>query len=214
MKVPPISPCDRVNFILERIRGKKVLHIGCADWPFTENKVKKGSLLHQKMVGVANKLVGLDLVRQGVTIMQEAGIDNVYVVNSEMSVYDYLHDKFDVVVAGEILEHVLNAGNVFDSIKTVCHKKSVVIITAPNFAPIKRLPRLLWRNENVHPDHVCYYSFSTLSQLFSQCDFEPIEWRVYWRDVGTISKVVNRVLRMIPFLQYYADGFCVLCAVR
>ena len=214
MKVPRISPCDRVGFVLERIRDKKVLHIGCADWPWTENKVKSGALLHQKMAGVASKLVGVDLARAGVTIMQEAGIENLYVVNVEMSAYEYLQDKFDVVVVAEVLEHVHNAGNVLKSIKTVCHKKSVVIITTPNFAPIKRLPRLLWRNECVHPEHVCYYSFSTLSKLFVECGFEPVKWCVYWLDVGTISKVVNRMLRIIPFLQYYSDGFCVLCVVR
>ncbi|MBW1975519.1 MAG: methyltransferase domain-containing protein [Deltaproteobacteria bacterium] len=127
MKVPRISPCDRAGFILERIRGKKVLHIGCADWPWTENKVKNGALLHQKMVGVASKLVGLDLAREGVAIMQEAGIENLYVANVEMSAYDYLQDKFDVVVVAEVLEHILNAGNVLESIKTVCHKKTVLL---------------------------------------------------------------------------------------
>lgn len=81
MKLPDMSSCDRVSFIMEHIRGRKVLHLGCADWPFTEEKVKKGSLLHQRMMGIAGDLVGVDLVPAATKLMQEAGIDKIYLGN-------------------------------------------------------------------------------------------------------------------------------------
>lgn len=210
MKLPKINPCDRITFILERIRDKKVLHLGCADWPFTQSKVDNGTLLHQKMVNVAKELVGIDLEPEGIKIMQSAGIDKVYVGNSELSLFDNLGEKFDVVVAGEIIEHVLNPGSFLESIKTVCHQDSTVIITTVNYAPIKKFPRLLLRNEAVHPDHVYYFSFSTLLRLMNKCGYQPEEWSTYWWDFGVISKLVNKFLRKIPILQYYSDGFCLV----
>jgi 2-polyprenyl-3-methyl-5-hydroxy-6-metoxy-1,4-benzoquinol methylase len=211
MKLPEISSCDRVNFIMERIFGKNTLHLGCGDWPFTEKKVRRGSLLHQRMEGIASDLTGVDLEPDAVELMQEAGLEKIYLGNSEDSLYESLQQKFDVIVAGEVLEHVLNAGDFLKSISSVCHEDSIVIITIPNFAPIKRLPRLIVRKEVIHPDHVYYFSYSTLTCLLSQCGFEPLEWKTYWRDVGKISKLVNSVFRRISFFQYFADGFCLVC---
>jgi 2-polyprenyl-3-methyl-5-hydroxy-6-metoxy-1,4-benzoquinol methylase len=214
MKLPKINSTDRIDFIMDRIKGKKVLHLGCADWPFTENKLAKGSLLHQKMQRVAGELVGVDLSSPGVQLMINAGISDVILGNSEKDLYELLNQKFDVVVAGEVIEHVLNPGLFLDSIKTVLNENSILIITTPNFAPIKRIPRLLWRNEEVHPDHVYYFSFSTLSKLFDQSGYKPIEWAVHWWDVGWLSIALNKIFRKIPFLQYYGDGFCVVCSPK
>jgi hypothetical protein len=211
MKLPRIKSCDRVQFILDRIDGKSVLHLGCADWPFTQAKLENETLLHQKMATMAKKLVGVDLEPHAIEIMQQAGINDLTLGNSEASLFELLNEKFDVVVAGEIIEHVLNPGLFLDSIKTVCHEHSQVIITTVNFSPIKKIPRLLWNSEPVHPDHVYYFSFSTLSCLLVKCGYQVEEWSTYWWDVGAISKVLNLFLRKIPILQYYADGFCLVC---
>jgi SAM-dependent methyltransferase len=212
MELPYINSCDRESFILDRIKGKKVLHLGCADWPFTPAKIIKGDLLHQKMLDINQDVVGLDLDSNSIRLMQESGIKNVFVGNAELSLYEVLGQKFDVIVAGEVIEHVLNVGSFLESIKTVCNKDSVLILTTVNFAPIKKLPRLLFRREVVHPDHVYYFSFSTLSCLLAKCGFKVDDWSTHWWDVGAVSKLVNKILRRIPALQYYADNFCLVCS--
>jgi hypothetical protein len=50
MKLPKISSCDRIEFILTRIQGKKVLHLGCADWPFTQGSIHSGKRLVNKFL--------------------------------------------------------------------------------------------------------------------------------------------------------------------
>lgn len=211
MSLPRIKCTDREHFILSRIEGRSVLHLGCADWPFTQHRLGRGELLHQAMQKRARRLVGVDLEEAGVMAMRAAGIPDIVLGNSEQDLYQLTGEKFDVVVAGEILEHVLNAGMFLRSIHTVCHEQTVVIITTPNFAPLKRLPRLLWRNEVVHPDHVCYFSYLTLSRLLQSSGYEALDWATYWWDVGRVSRVVNPILRAVPMVQYYADGFCVAC---
>lgn len=213
MRLPVISNCDRVEFICRYATSKRVLHVGCTDTPFTEQKVKRGTLLHQRIAKVAGELTGVDLSEKGIKMMRDAGILKLHAIDAELTLYSHLKEKYDVIIAGEVIEHVLNPGQFIKSLKSVCHDKSVVLITIPNFAPIKRLPRLLWRNEEVHPDHLYYFSYSTLSCLLNQCDLHPVEWCVYWRDVGKFSILVNRVLRKLTFAQYFADGFCVACKV-
>jgi 2-polyprenyl-3-methyl-5-hydroxy-6-metoxy-1,4-benzoquinol methylase len=209
--LPSITAENRVDFILSRIQGRKVLHLGCADWPFTRKKLQKGSLLHQRMATFAGELVGLDLEAEAIVMMREAGIENLHLGNSEATLFESLHDTYDVIVAGEILEHVLNPGLFLNSIRSVCHRESIVIITTPNFAPIKRLPRLLWRNEVIHPDHVAYYSVSTLTRLLNLSHYQVEEWHTYWTDVGRVSRIANRALEKIPAMQYFADGYCITC---
>jgi 2-polyprenyl-3-methyl-5-hydroxy-6-metoxy-1,4-benzoquinol methylase len=156
--------------------------------PFTESKVKKGTLLHQRIMNNSNvnRLAGVDISKTGISLMQKSEIDDLHVIESSKNLCDYFDEKFDIIIAGEVLEHVSNMGIFLDSIKSVCDDNSLILITVPNFAPIKRIFRLFWFNEVVHPDHVCYFSVSTLSSLFDKNGLEPIEWKVYWRDVGRV----------------------------
>lgn len=212
VKLPPIENEDRVGFISRYARDRKVLHIGCADWPFTEEKLARGSLLHQRLAGCASELHGADTSEQGIRLMLSAGIENLCVLPEPGNrLYDALKETYDVVVAGEVIEHVSNPGRFLDSLHSVLGDDGLLILTTINFAPIKRLPRLLWRNEQVHPDHVFYFSFSTLTRLLTRSNWDPVEWRTYWRDVGAVSRWSNHVLRRLPFIQYYADGFSLAC---
>lgn len=213
MKLPYIKSIDHVKFILDRCKNKTVLNVGCADWPFTDGKLKRETLLHNRLSKITSSLVGIDINAEGVRLMREFGFSDVYLPTSNGQLLADKNDNFDVVVLGEILEHVLSVGDFMDKIRTVCREDSIILITVPNFAPIKRLARLLWRNEEVHPDHVCYFSYGTLSRMLKETGFEPLEWFVYWRDVGRLSIITNKIFRSISFMQYYADGICVSCRV-
>jgi len=209
MKLPVVRQRDRIEFILQACTGKSVLHLGCADWPFTENRAKKDTFLHRMITKVSSNTVGVDINGRAIEIMKSYGIDNVIAIDAETSLNKSVGGTYDVIVAGEILEHVLNPGLLLESIKKVMRRDSILILTTPNFCPIKRIPRLLFRIEEVHPDHLYYFSYSTLSKLLQLSGYEIVDFYVHWWDVGIISKTVNKVFRRIPFLQYYADTLCV-----
>lgn len=212
MKLPPIKAEDRFTFIARHASGKKVLDIGCADWPFTAEKVTRGSLLHQRLASCARELHGLDTSDEGIRLMRDFGINNLYVASHGESFVEAAgRQTYEVVVAGEIIEHVGDPVSFLESIRALTDDRGLLILTTINFAPIKRLPRLLWRNEVVHPDHVFYFSFSTLSRLLEQAGWEAVEWRTYWRDVSRLSRWSNRLFRHLSFIQYYADGFSLAC---
>jgi hypothetical protein len=115
------------------------------------------------------------------------------------------------VIAGDTLEHVMNAGDFLASLKSVCSPEARIIITTRNHASIKLNLRLLKRIENVHPEHVAYYSYSTLSRLLSMSGLEPTDWSVYWAEKSAQPRVANSVLRSMSQMRYFADGFCVAC---
>ncbi|OIP27500.1 hypothetical protein AUK22_05520 [bacterium CG2_30_54_10] len=214
MKLPRIGWCDRKEFILSRSAGKKVLHLGCADWPYTEERLRSGALLHLALRRVAPQTTGLDVQPVGIELLRRAGIPDVHLGDAQKSLLELFPCPFEVLVAGEVLEHLPNPGVFLQSLAGVCSEDSSLLITVPNFACLKRFPRLLWRIELVHPDHVSYYSYSTLNRLLELTGFRIIEWMAYWGDNNFLSKLANPLFRRLPFLQYYADGFCISARLR
>ena len=100
------------------------------------------------------------------------------VPKSEYAVYDAeqvescptLSDRvFEAIIAADVLEHVSNAGSFLGAIKTVMNAKSRLILTTPCAFSIKRMvPLAFFGYERVHPDHVAYYSLSTLTRILSR----------------------------------------------
>ena len=56
LPVKDIAIFNRVDFILDKCTGKKVLHIGFSDYPFTVEKIGNGSLLHTQLKKVTAKI--------------------------------------------------------------------------------------------------------------------------------------------------------------
>ena len=62
------------DYLLHACTGKKVLHIGATDYPYHEERAKKGILLHQKLNKVAN-VTGLDISKDAIKTLKENGIE-------------------------------------------------------------------------------------------------------------------------------------------
>jgi len=211
MMLPKIRLTNRIEFIERYARGKRVLHVGCADVPFTRDRLTRGELLHQRLCGCAAELHGVDLSEEGIEIMRSAGFGDLYVADCEKPLSQSTPGGYDVVIAGETLEHVLNAGDFLSSLKSACGPDGRIILTTPSHASLKINLRLLKRVELVHPEHVAYYSYSTLSRLLDMVGLEATDWALYWAEKSTKSKIVNSALRRMPRLNYFADGICVAC---
>jgi len=56
---------DRKVFIANYCRGKKVLHVGCADAGLTMDRLEKNSLLHFMLLSEAERVWGVDLDKNG-----------------------------------------------------------------------------------------------------------------------------------------------------
>ncbi len=121
--------------------------------------------------------------------------------------------KFDIVFAGELIEHLNNPGLFLRGVKSCLKEHGELIITTPNAFAIRRIPRLLWRNEVQHPDHTFCFSYSTLATLFTRAKFQIVDFVVYYEgedlslNKKRVSKLVNLFLRKMEIFNWYADGF-------
>src|SRR6266542_3336686 len=108
----PVHAVDRNSFLLERARGKKVLHLGCADEHVVNQKLSNNAHLHAQLKSVASELWGVDISAEGISQLREAGFDNLIRANVErLDEIDGLRSQhFEVIIAGELIEHLLNPG--------------------------------------------------------------------------------------------------------
>lgn len=173
----------RHELILSRCRGKRVLHIGCVDTGLLEDRFRRGELMHQRLAAVSAELWGVDVDAQGIAFLREHGFTNLIAGDiCDPSILTHLPtDYFDVCVASEVIEHLLNPGLFLKNInKLMIPEKTELIITTPNAYRVETILSLLLQNsEFIHPDHNYWFSYVTLTNLVRKSGLRIEEVYVY-----------------------------------
>ena len=187
---------QRRDFILDACRGKSVLHLGCTNYPYTREALADGSLLHLAIKKVAAEIAGLDADEAGIEILVEEGCENLHLADLEDLDASKLQSTYDVIVAGEVIEHLNNPGLFLAGVQRFMSDSSVLIVTTVNAYSGMRFFRYGLRgkrgsNEPVHPDHVAYYSYSTLKLLLERHGLSVDHFLFY--DVGREHRPYNRL---------------------
>lgn len=166
----PLGIVDRVSFLCSQIAGHSVLHIGCADYPLTDCRMNDPNFLHRRLCGAAQRCVGFDFSKEGLAMMRQAGFDNL-IQGDACRLSEFVHESFDFIVAGEVVEHLPNPGMFFSEAARCLKPGGAVFVTVPNAFNILRILRLLRGREVVHRDHCFYFSAKTLARLASHHGF-------------------------------------------
>jgi SAM-dependent methyltransferase len=178
---------QRLDFIKDECRGKKVLHLGCTNYPYTNQSIENGALLHTELENIAEEVYGFDFDQKGIEILQKNGSRNLFQADLEKLDEVPLDKTFEVIIAGEMIEHLNNPGLFLRGIKRFMNADTSLIITTINAYSGMRFWQYFLRgksgqNEPVHPDHVAYYSYSTLTLIVKRENLEVENFLFY--DVG------------------------------
>jgi hypothetical protein len=68
---------DREHFILEKCKGQRVVHRGCADEGLIDEKLQAGDLLHSRIAKVAAWLAGVDRDEEGIRKLKAAHVGDL-----------------------------------------------------------------------------------------------------------------------------------------
>jgi SAM-dependent methyltransferase len=196
---------QRVDYLKEICRDKTVLHLGCTNWPYTKDVLAVGTLLHLELQGIARELWGFDADQEGLDLLAGLGVKNLYRAHLEHLEEVELDQKFDVILAGEMIEHLSNPGLFLRGIKRFMRPDSTLVITTVNaYCGFRMIVYGLrgrgGRAEPVHPDHVAYYSYSTIHLLLSR--EELVARRFLFYDLGVEHR---------PYARFYVNWINDLC---
>jgi 2-polyprenyl-3-methyl-5-hydroxy-6-metoxy-1,4-benzoquinol methylase len=153
----------KVSFVIRHAEGRKVLDLGCVDHDPAAYESK--FWVHKALVEKAQSVVGMDLSEEGTKFLRSKGYNVIF---GDAQNFD-LNDKFDIIVAGDLIEHLENFNGFIDSCKKSLAPGGSILISTPN--------PWYWRNvvksiisvevEN-HPEHTCWLCPRTLRQLVAR----------------------------------------------
>jgi SAM-dependent methyltransferase len=213
---------QRLDFIRDVCKGKKVLHLGCTNYPYTQEAIDSDMLLHFELEKIADKVYGFDYDQAGLDILAGHGASDLYRADLQKLEDVELNETFDVIIAGEMIEHLNNPGLFLEGIKRFMNDKTLLVITTINAYCGMRFWIYGLRGkkgsvEPVHPDHVAYYSYSTLGLLLARHDLQTEKFMFY--DLGKEHRQHNRwILNFIndvcvTIAPQWADGIIAVCRV-
>lgn len=186
---------DREATILELSAGKRVLHLGCVGHDFAEESdpVRRyARSLHAKIEGVATEVVGVDMNVEALEQYEQAGVAAKMVVgNVEQLETLGLGEPFDVIVSGNVIEHLSNPGGMLDGMRALSRAGTTVLVTTPHAFALSQYLRHARGRFHESDDHVMTFNGPSLANLVGRHGF-----RVVSVDTGHAPDGASRRLRL------------------
>lgn len=188
LKVP--RPVDRIEYLSRIARNKKIIDLGAYDETAFDKKNKK-DWLHGRIAKSAAYTLGIDssekLPPEGVITSTKSKI----VKGSIFELGDIIGgDEFDIIIAGELIEHLPNTLDFFCSLTanpTMRGKKFV--LSTPNAVCLSNIILGIFNRENNDVNHLQVYSYKTLHTLFLRAGFQN------WSFIPYYEKFPEMILR-------------------
>jgi len=149
----------KIAFFTKYARGKSVLDLGCV--MHNPESYKSRYWAHKALKEIASDLIGLDLYEEGIAYLRERGFN---VIPGDATNFD-LNRKFDVIVAGDIMEHLDNFAGFLESCKRHMHAESKLLITSANPWFWKNIVKAcLYTEVPNNAEHTCWLCPRTVRQ--------------------------------------------------
>jgi len=117
----------------------------------------------------AKKVWGVDLY------FDESRLENKENYKKQSAENFDFEEKFDVIFAGDLIEHLSNLGQFLDSCKRNLKDNGKLILTTPNvFGLFNIIEKVFKKEPSVNSDHTIYFNFTVLKKLL-----EKNGWKVF-----------------------------------
>jgi len=155
--------------------------LGCADEHTVNLKLRNHTHLHAQLASVAKELWGIDVSAEAIAELRQAGFGNLIHGDVErLDEIDVLRDQhFDVIIAGELIEHLYNPGLFLKGCRQLCSLNTELVLTTPNALVYSQPIFASLNREAIHPDHMLMWSPATLTNLVTRSGFAIKEFWVY-----------------------------------
>jgi SAM-dependent methyltransferase len=171
---------DRVAYLTARAEGRRVVHLGFVDARNMIEKVNSAAWLHANLSEVAAHLVGIDADSEGVSIARDLGYEaTVADCQSAESIAHTGVEPADVVIAGELIEHLDRPGDFLDAVKQLISPGGELVITTPNSTSLTNTLLAFAGREVQNADHVNWQSWRTMDALLTRHGYQLTELAYY-----------------------------------
>jgi 2-polyprenyl-3-methyl-5-hydroxy-6-metoxy-1,4-benzoquinol methylase len=159
------SYLDRFERVRRHVDGRAVLDIGAG------SGIRRDDWMHGLIAEVASETVGIELDEPLAATARARGFT---VISGDAHTID-VGRTFDVVFAGEVIEHLSCAGAFLDNMRRHLVRDGRLVLTTPNAFAISNFVYRIGGMPRVNRQHVCWYDEITLGQLLARHEFEVVE---------------------------------------
>ena len=192
-------PVDRLEFISGRVRGRSVFDLGALDETAMQAKQGTRHWLHAALCATASSVVGVDnsplLPAQGIDTPNGGRIVHADIFDLAPLVES--HGRPDVVVAGELIEHLPDTSGFLRSLtESGSLAGCELVFSTPNACCWHNFVVGLAGRESTHKDHLQIYSYKTLRTLFDRAGValtELVPYRVSFQEMISASGRVGKL---------------------
>ena len=150
-------------------------------------------------------------------------------IESVESALEKIEVKFQIIVAGDVLEHLVNPKAILEELVKRVDSGGILIVTVPNIANILIRIRLLFGNFDysergiLDKTHLRFFTQKTFKKLTSiqgvhieklRMSSIPIEIIIPGLSTNYLGKIILRVLHLVTLLLPKLLGYQHLCVLR
>ncbi len=149
--------------------ARSILEFGCAYGRLGEEYKKKFK---------GAKWIGIDINEEALAVAAKR-LDVVLKSDLDDDLPFVFEDKFDLIVFGDVIEHVKNPKRLLSQINKLCHENSRIVCCIPNMSHYSVIERLLigdiaYDNAGLLDEtHVRFFSPSSMTKLFLDAGWLP-----------------------------------------
>lgn len=174
-----------IDLIQEAASGEcwDILDVGCS-----------AGYLGEYLVAQGHRVTGIDITQEAVDSAQKF-LTDAHCMKVEEYFDKYPNNKFDVIIFGDVLEHVTNAEEVLRMSATALKPNGKVIASIPNVGHLAIRAMLLegrWEYGELgllDRDHVRFFTENSIRQLFGDSNYSVDDVRSVRLPVNTVDNI-------------------------
>ncbi len=156
----------KIAFAVRHARGKDVLDIGCVQ--HNPENYRSRYWVHNALREVSKSVIGLDMYEPGVRYLRERGYE---VIAGDAQSFR-LDRTFDVIFAGDVIEHMDDFGGFLECCSSHLRPGGRLLISTPNPWYWRNIVKAALLAEiKTNPEHTCWLCPQTLRQLLERHGF-------------------------------------------
>jgi 2-polyprenyl-3-methyl-5-hydroxy-6-metoxy-1,4-benzoquinol methylase len=175
-EIPPgLEPLDfalRSRFLNENVgAGERVLDVGCGEGRFAAELARAGAIV-----------VGIDVAEEPLRRARELHPELDLCLVESVGGWQLADASFDVVWAGEVIEHVADTAAWLSEVRRVLRPGGRLLLSTPAHGRLTILALALSRRAfaarfDPRGEHLRFYSRATLTELLEDFRFQEVELR-------------------------------------
>lgn len=194
----------RLECLKTLVKDKRVIHFGCVDHlPLIPVRRAQGNWLHEILSQSASAVVGIDISQEGIAYLKNEGFE-AYVSNvvTEEIPAPVKAQRWDYLLAGEVVEHI---GNPVEFLENIRRKYAPVteriIVTVPNAWGYTSLRQAMRGVELINTDHRFWFTPYTLAKIATDAGIEVEGFEMCWDGHPSPFSLKYWVLHRCPNLR-------------